>query len=223
MGEILTRSRLEFPPLIVLAGGASRRMGVPKGLMGSKTAPWLETQLAHFVRVGGTCAVVVLGYHRNRYVEAMPWLQPDITPPGDLSSLEVITSINPRPEDGPFSSLRSGLAAVQGRGANRVWVLPVDVPCPDSETFSALLAAADDRRVLACVPVHAGCGGHPVLLDRRVFTRFEHLAADDPEARLDKQIRKLEVSSIRRVDVDDPAVCLDLNTPEDLADFHRTS
>jgi len=183
---------------------------------------WLEDQMLKFKRAGGGCVVVVLGFHRGQYLESLPWLQSGDFRKNAFQGLEIIAAINSRPEDGPFFSLLAGFSALHGRTVEAVWVLPVDVPCPATETFLQLLSAATEKEgTLACIPMYEGRGGHPVLLNASLFSRFETLASDDPEARLDTQIRKLPSTSVRRVEVIDPSVRVDINTPEELARYLR--
>ncbi|MBI4126298.1 MAG: NTP transferase domain-containing protein, partial [Deltaproteobacteria bacterium] len=58
-------------PLIILAAGASTRMGMPKGLIEVEGKPWIIKQLDDFAAVGGKDVVVVLGYDAEKYVECI--------------------------------------------------------------------------------------------------------------------------------------------------------
>jgi len=55
-------NKIEDFPLILLAGGRSSRMGIPKGLLDYHGHPWLLEQLRRFKAVSGKLAVVVLRY-----------------------------------------------------------------------------------------------------------------------------------------------------------------
>lgn len=83
-------------------------------------------------------------------------------------------------------------------GCTDALVTPVDVPPAAPDTLRGLLAAGGDA-----VPTWQGRDGHPV---RVVTPSGEH-----PRVRLDVRLR-----GATRVPVDDPAVCANLNTPEDL-------
>jgi molybdopterin-guanine dinucleotide biosynthesis protein A len=114
-----------LPEVVVLAAGRSSRMGEPKGLWAIGGKPWLEHQLDAIDALGAG-AVLVLGFDRQRYLEALPELE-------DRASVVV----NRAPERGPFSSLQCGLR-VSGSPA---FVLPVDVPVPVPAVWQALYEA----------------------------------------------------------------------------------
>jgi molybdenum cofactor cytidylyltransferase len=181
--------------LVVLAGGASTRLGEPKGLVRVRGRPWIELQLEGFEACGGRQAIVVLGYDAERYESV-------------VTRARVV--VNPQPERGPFSSLACALAVVPP-DAPGVFVLPVDVPCPTPDTWRALERALAPG-VDACVPTLDARGGHPVLLSPAFVGRLRALA---PAARLDAEIRASP--RVVRVPVADPRVQMNLNAPEDWA------
>jgi molybdenum cofactor cytidylyltransferase len=195
-----------LPDIVLLAAGRSSRMGEPKGLWAIGGKPWLEHQLDAIDALGAE-AVVVLGYDRQRYLEALPELE-------DRASVVV----NPAPEHGPFSSLQCGLR-VSGSPA---FVLPVDVPVPVTEVWRALYEAwsrgglgegpQTNNGIDAAVPVHEGSGGHPVLLSAALVTHVLGLPAD---GRLDHVLRDWDRDRIARIPVLDRRVRLNLNAPED--------
>lgn len=120
--------------LVVLAAGASTRMGHPKW----RTDVGGETALARILRVAAMPAIVVEGAHA---VEA----------PG------AAIVRNPRPERGRTGSLQLGLRAAR---ASEVVVWPVDHPLATRATLDALLASPGAW----VVPTFAGRGGHPLVL-----------------------------------------------------------
>jgi len=87
--------------------------------------------------------------------------------PGAGLSVQSRIAVNPRPEDGMFSSIRLGLALVPQDAAG-VFVTPVDcVPTADpAPVLDAMLHAmrTAPNPAGAFVPVFAGKRGHPVLL-----------------------------------------------------------
>jgi molybdenum cofactor cytidylyltransferase len=184
-----------LPEIVLLAAGRSSRMGEPKGLWAIGGKPWLEHQLDAIDALGAG-VVLVLGFDRQRYLEALPELE-------DRASVVV----NRAPEHGPFSSMQCGLR-VSGSPA---FVLPVDVPVPVPAVWRALHEALTDR-VDAAVPVHEGAGGHPVLLSAALVT---HVLGLHAESRLDHVLRDWENGLIARIPVLDRRVRLNLNAPED--------
>lgn len=188
--------------VVLLAGGASSRMGVPKGLVQVDGRPWIEHQLCAAERVASSRAVVVLGFEHARYVREVR----------NLATRAVVT-VNPAPERGPFTSLQCGLAHVAADVP--VFVLPVDVPAPGERTWASLYAALGSG-VDATLPVHEGHGGHPVLLSP-AFVRV--LLGLGGRTRLDFELQKRVVV---RVPVEDPRVLCNLNRPEDWRELERS-
>jgi CTP:molybdopterin cytidylyltransferase MocA len=181
--------------LVLLSGGASTRLGEPKGLVRVGGRPWIDLQLLAFEACGGKQAIVVLGYDAQRY---------------DSVCIRAQVAVNPRPELGPFSSLACALALVQSDTPG-VFVLPIDVPCAEPDTWHALEQALQ-AGVDAVVPVLEGRGGHPVLLSPAFIAHLRKLPSD---SRLDREIQAS--AHVVRVAVDDARVRMNLNTPEDWA------
>jgi CTP:molybdopterin cytidylyltransferase MocA len=170
--------------------------------------PWLEHQLDALRHQGLRSVVVVLGHHAERY---LPILEPRM----------VHHVTNPLPDRGPFSSLQAGLSALTPGSA--AWVLPLDVPCPSQEVWTALRQAFSSSSVDVAMPVYDGRGGHPVLLSGDLVASLQGLPVDGPHSRLDRQIHALPHERIARVEVKDPRVLDNLNTAEDFARHGRGS
>ncbi len=193
-------------------------MGTPKGLLRFTGIFWLDEQVRRFHSVGGTHAVVVLGFGRERYARAMPWTRQAREGWVDREGIRRLVVINETPERGPFSSLISAARVVTQERFPGAFVLPVDVPAPRTEVW-ADLEEAMSQTVRACVPTYGRVGGHPVLLSGLFVAGISVQAADLPGARLDVQIRKLPPSQVARVAVCDPQVRLNLNRSADVRAF----
>jgi molybdenum cofactor cytidylyltransferase len=89
----------------------------------------------------------------------------------------------------------------------------VDHPTVLSETFKRFVEQYEKSRKPILVAQHSGRNGHPVLFDRSVFTELEQ-APIEVGARA---VVKTDADRVFYVDVDDPGVLLDLDTPADLA------
>lgn len=204
-------------PLIILAGGQAKRLGEPKGLMLVSKRPWLEEQVERFAAAGGKRAILVLGYHEDKYRKGLPWLAGSV----DFSGVRVTTVINKMPEHGPYSSLKAGLRRCLAEGVERAFVLPVDVPCPQAKVFQQLDDACEGE-VRAAVPVYRKRGGHPVLLQGAFIKMLVMIPDSSHEARLDVQIEQLKREWRVRVEVDDPCVRLNINTQKNLKEARKT-
>jgi molybdenum cofactor cytidylyltransferase len=182
---------------IVLAAGASRRMGSPKALLEIGGRRAVEVVVSALREGGVARVVVVLGCHAA-----------EIRAVAKLDDATVID--HAAWEEGRTSSLQAGLREIPA-AATGVLVAPVDMPYFRGTTVAALLRAfegvAEDVR--AVVPVHEGRRGHPVLLARALFRRVNLLGPDAPLRYLVREAKSIEVP------VDDPGVLIDLDTPED--------
>lgn len=184
----------ELVPL-VLAAGASTRMGEAKALLkfGGRSA------LAHIVATSAAAGlappVVVIGYHAD-VVRA------------EAEELGCRVAVNPRPERGQTSSLQAGVATLLPTALGfLLW--PVDVPLVLRATLAAIVGASREADVI--VPRHGGRRGHPALFARSLTQRFLELAPDEPANTV---ARRSDVT-VREVDVSDPHVLDRINTPED--------
>ena len=191
--------------MIILAGGAGKRLGKPKALYEWQGRPWILHQLEACARLGIPQVIVVLGHEADR-VQAIV----------SQSQVSYKTVTNPNPDLGPFSSLQCGLSVIQS--ATGSFVIPVDVPVPDSTTWSLLQkSAAQHPDSSAVVPVYNTQPGHPVYLSPAFIQKILDLDPRDPESRLDVQIQKLLVKDKVQLPVQNSKILLNLNTPEDWA------
>jgi len=193
----LSTGRIEA---ILLAAGESRRMGYPKPLLRVGAESFIARTTALALGVA-TRLVIVLGAHAER-------IRPAIA-----RDARVVVVENPDFDRGQLSSLKVGLAAVIAGGADAVVIHLADHPLVAPATFRALV---DDYRRTAkpiVVARYRGRRGHPVLFDRTVFAELM-AASEDLGARV---VVNADPARVGYVEVDDPGVVLDLDTPVDLA------
>lgn len=186
---------------LVLAAGASSRMGAPKALVRAPDGRRFVDAVVETARAGGCGGVVVvLGPpHGEAIRRALP--------------AGAAAAWNPEPARGMLSSVQAGLAALPPE-AEAALVWPVDVPLVRPETVQAVVAAAPGRIV---VPVHGGRGGHPLRLPRARFAAALALASE----RGLKALLDAHRAEVVRLPVDDRAVLVDVDTPRDLAALPR--
>lgn len=195
----MSASPSSLSPLVLLAGGRSSRLGVPKGLVRVAGTPWLERQLRTYAAAGGGRVCVVLGYELDAYVRSLSWIDAARRAPIRRFGLEVRVAVNPEPDRGMRSSLDVGLQQLGARGS--VFVLPIDCPAP-----VAAWRALEDAGGEAAVPTHRGRGGHPVRLGAPALAALRRT-----DAPLDEVLRSC---AVRRLEVDEPDVVVNLNERE---------
>ncbi len=184
---------------IILAAGESRRMGYPKPLLeiGGRTfvEQIAETMLAVVPRL-----VIVIGAHRDRVRAAIP------------RDARIAIAENPDYSRGQLSSLKVGLDAVQPDSAGAIVHLG-DHPMVRVETFRAIVDSYNRTGKPIVIARHDGRRGHPVVFDRALFA--EILSAPEKEGA--RYVVNADASRVAYVDLDDPGINLDLDTPADLA------
>ena len=186
---------------VVLAAGASTRMGEAKALLRVPDGRRYLEAIAETARAGGCDEiVVVLGPPHGDAIRA------GVTAPEAGATMKL--AWNPAPERGMLSSVQAGIAALPASVAT-VLVWPVDIPFVDVTTVRTLVM--HDGTIV--VPVHNDRGGHPLRLGRRWFGEVMTL---DPARGL-KALLEAHAAEVTRLPVADRAVLVDVDTPEDYA------
>jgi len=181
---------------LILAAGASRRMGSPKALLRWEKEAVLDTLIGK-LRACCDPVVVVLGHHAGEIRAGMS------------RAAQALITLNPGPERGQLSSLQCGLAAMPA--ACGVMFTPVDYPAMREETIRLLaetfLSKAHPRPVVA--PRCGGRSGHPVVLPSWLWEEFAR------ETGTARDVLRRHRGATVYCDVTDPGVLGDMDTHED--------
>lgn len=195
---------------IVLAAGASSRMGQAKAAMPfGQTGETVLSRIVSTILAGGVPHVVVVaGAHIDAVRHAMPRYEP---------RARVIE--HPGWEQGQLSSLIAGLDAIDQPLLEGALVTPVDVPLVTPFTVAAVVSAWRRARAPIVRPVDAATSrsaggprhGHPVIFDRSVF---DDLRTADLNIGA-KAVFAIHRDRVLNVEVKDPGAFEDIDTPED--------
>ena len=189
---------------IILAAGASERMGVPKALLeiGSRT---FIRHLVDVYRAAGVEKIVVV-------------LRPDAAViENELAGLDVTFVLNRHPEKGQLSSIVAGLEAARTFGPEGALIHPVDHPSVSTATINKLLEQYNQRRGLIVLPTCKGRRGHPVLFSSKLFDELMN-ARPDVGARSVVWAHRKDVTEVETAE---EGVIRDIDTPHDYEHLQR--
>ncbi len=184
---------------IILAAGASRRMGLAKAAL--PLAHRADTFLARIIRTlfaAGLPELVIVSGPSPEMVRHA----------AGLVDQRVTFVSNPRWQEGQLSSLLAGLGDAPIEAA---LVTLVDVPFVTPATVACLLREWRQSGAPIVRPASGDRHGHPVVFDRAVFPLLRRA---DPAAGAKTVVRAL-ADRVRNVPIDDPGAFLDVDTPDE--------
>ena len=187
--------------LVLLAAGASQRLGEPKALVDLGGQSPLSRLTAAGTSVCDEAPICIAGVHFEEILAAAP------------SGLEVIQHTGW--SAGRTSSIQ---AAQRARPERDLLIAPVDVPLVPPAVFESLRvawqAAGSPARGWLAPFVRVAdknCMGHPILIGRELASELMSLKPDEPLRNLRNRAEPL-----LRVEVQSKRILDDLDTPQDL-------
>lgn len=193
------------PAVIVLAAGAGLRFGAPMHKLAQRLGATtvLESTLSHAVASGLPLVVVTieaLADVARRYVASRDLvIVPAVDVPGDHllgMGYSIAAGVGTRPD------------------ATGWLVLPGDMPMVLTATLLSVAAALDDHPV--AYAQYRGRRGHPVGFGAELYSELVTLSGDEGARRLVARY------PAQGVEVDDPGVLIDVDTPADLDKLRQT-
>ena len=184
--------------MLLLAAGASTRMGRPKQLL-----PWQgRTLLRHAAEtaVASGCAPIIL---------VTGALHEELLP--EIAGLPIRTVRNAEWATGMASSLRAGLAAVAEATPAAVLVMLTDQPLVTPELLRQLMARQRQTQAPAVAAAYGDTLGVPAIFGQLLFPQLQQLHGAQGAGRLLAALGAIVES------VDFPAGLLDIDTPEQYA------
>ncbi|HEY9640460.1 MAG TPA: nucleotidyltransferase family protein [Coleofasciculaceae cyanobacterium] len=179
---------------IILAAGASSRMGRCKASLPWGNQTLLGYQAAQWLAAGVTPIVVLAPHNADRQFDC---------PAG------TVAVVNSDPSRGKTQSLRIGLQAIPA-AAEAIAIAAVDQP-RTTEIYQILLQRHQQHPSLITAPTYGDRLGHPLLISSRLRPELENLREESQGLR---QLIQRYYTTIDKVPFFTPLVLSDLNTPE---------
>ena len=184
--------------VVVLAAGTSERMGRCKQLLLYGGKPLVRIAAEAAVAAPVDEVVVVTGCQARKVRAA-------------LTGLPVKLVYNPAYIDGQGGSLAAGVRAASRRAAAFVFLL-ADQPLVTASLIGRLLVAYRQTWPPALRPHYRGQPGHPVIIKATLRPQLEALSGDQGA----RPILLSLGDQVLDLEVEDPAIVFDIDTPEDL-------
>lgn len=181
---------------IVIAAGASRRMGTPKQLLDLGGRPLLRWSIDALQALAPRQLVLVLGHEAQRIAGAL-----------QMDGVRVV--VNERHAEGQSTSLQAGLAALDPDIAAAL-VLAGDQPLVSSAHLARLVSAYEGNEQGIVATQYRDHRGVPMLLAREIWPLAAGIAGDQGA----RALLRAYPERVATVEVADQAMALDVDTPE---------
>ncbi len=187
---------------IIVAAGASSRLGQPKQLVMADGQPLLQRALRRAREAGAEPVFVVLGAHREVIEKAI-----------DFGAATIVR--NDDWEEGIASSIRAGVRAVDaGTEAAGVLLMTCDQPRTTAKHLRKMIQAFDaQEEALVIASIYAGARGTPAIFPRVLFADLLGLRGDRGARGL------LASASMPVVEIQFRGGEVDIDRPEDLVEL----
>jgi molybdenum cofactor cytidylyltransferase len=184
---------------VILAAGASSRMGQPKQLLKFRGTTLLRRAIDTALAAGADQVIVVLGHAADRLLR-------------EVEETSATVVLNDQWAEGVSTSLRGGLAAV-GPDTRGVFIYPADMPLVTAEALRELARRQQVSGRPAAMTETGGVRGVPVFITRSLFPALMIQEGDVGGA----QYLRAHPESVEAVHFDDPDLVRDVDRPEDYA------
>ena len=191
------RGEAEKIGAIVLAAGSSERMGRLKQLLPIDGRPMVYRVTSAVVALELAQVIVVTGAQAGAADAA-------------LADLPVDTVLNESWAEGMSSSMRAGLRVLRS-DIQAVLMVLADQPALTTDLLQSLVTRYRATGAPIVAPYYRGQRGNPVLFDRALFPELLAVRGDRGGRALIARYRE----QVERVEVDDPAVITDIDSPEE--------
>ena len=181
--------------IVVLAAGASTRLGTPKQLLPYNGTTFIRRTIETSLLAQADSVHVVFGYEAKKMKL-------------EITDLQVVIVVNPHWQNGISTSIRSGIQSL-GSDIDAAIIVLCDQPKLSTDILNKLISTYTSTRAPIVTCTYAGTVGVPTLYDRCLFPELVSLEGD----RGAKGI--IERYSATRVEINFPGGEIDLDTVDD--------
>jgi molybdenum cofactor cytidylyltransferase len=150
--------------IVVLAAGASTRLGTPKQLLPYNGITLIRRTIETALLVKAHSVHVVFGYEADNMKS-------------EISELPVDVIVNPHWQNGISTSIRTGIQSLDPNIDAAIIIL-CDQPKLSTDILNTLINTYASTRAPIVTCKYAGTVGVPTLYDRRIFTELLALRGD---------------------------------------------
>jgi CTP:molybdopterin cytidylyltransferase MocA len=183
---------------VILAAGEARRMGDRlKPLLPLEGSTFLEVMVQRMSEAGAEECLIVTGYAHSRIADEM-----------EIPNARFL--VNDDWRTGQLSSLQTAVRALPPESEGMLFT-PVDHPLVKASTYRVLVEQWYEERHRMVIPRYGGRKGHPAIFPSRLYAPLLH-------GNLRGGARDLiyrEMEEVLFVDIGDPGVVYDIDTPDD--------
>ncbi len=183
---------------IVIAAGASYRMGSPKALLKIGERTFLQQIVGELQSAGIAEIIVVLGADAEVIQKSLSWFHGRIV-------------VNEHWKKGQLTSIIAGLCSLRRHVFQAALICPVDHPRITQQLITDLLRAFQRSGKNIIVPSYKGRRGHPVLFASALFDELQ--GADTAIGA--RQVVRNHPDDVYEAVTDEKGVVLNIDTPED--------
>ncbi len=195
---------------VVLAAGASSRMGRPQALLPIDGVRFIEKIVSSFQSTKVGKILVVLGHNAEEMRQK-------------IADLPVLIVVNNEYKKGQLSSLVAAIRDIQSRQSSAeldgILVHLVDHPYVNPILVDVMIDRFYESKKLIVVPRYHGRRGHPVIFSRSLFSELQ----DTPLDQGAKAVVHAHQKDTLEIDTEDEGVTIDIDTPEEYRQFVKES
>ena len=192
---------------VILAAGNSTRMGNDNKLLKSiGDAPLIRNTAIEMLKSDLDSCSIVLGYQSDKVADV-------------IKDLNVNLILNPLWKEGQASSLRAAINTLDSTYSDLLIMLG-DLPGIKSSHINSIIEEhllTDNRKSKITIPSFKGQKGNPVIWGRSFFHDLSNLEGDVGGRALFSE----HPAAINILEMDDPWVVEDADTPEDFENFFK--